>query len=78
MSGADEFDLNSFSFDISGKQLVIGFREVGGDRSLTFTYSGADFEAAFGFFVDAALEDKIITRLQTDGKLGAGSISGTP
>lgn len=73
--GADEFTLNSFSFDQAGKQLIIGFREVGGDRAMTFTYSSDDFDAAFSFFVSAALENKIITRLQTEGKLGPGAIS---
>ena len=43
-TGASEFELNSFSFDHAGKQMVIGFREVGGDRSMTFTYLGADFD----------------------------------
>jgi len=73
--GASEFSLNSFSFDRVGKQLIVGFREVGGDRSMTFTYSSDDFDAAFGFFVTPALEQKIITRLQTEGKLGPGAIS---
>lgn len=72
--GASEFSLNSLSFDIEGKQLIIGFREVGGDRALTFTYSGDDFDTSFSFFVNPALENKIITRLQTDGKLGPGTI----
>ncbi len=73
--GASEFTLNSFQFDRVGKQLTVGFREVGGDRSMTFTYSSDDFDAAFGFFVTPALENKIITRLQTEGKLGSGAIS---
>ncbi len=73
-AGASKFTLNSFSFDQAGKQLVIGFREVNGDRSMTFTYSGDDFDAAFGFFVNAALENKIIQKLQADGKLGSGTV----
>jgi hypothetical protein len=77
-AGASEFSLSSFSFDQAGKQLVIGFREVGGDRSLTFTYSGDDFDSAFRSFVDTALENRIIQRLQTDGKLGSGTVTGVP
>ena len=76
--GATEFTLNSFQFDIVGKQMTVGFREVGGDRSMTFSYSGADFDAAFGFFVNVSLENKIITRLQTEGKLGSGTVTAAP
>jgi hypothetical protein len=74
-AGASEFTLNSFSFDQAGKRITIGFLEVNGDRSLTFSYSGDDFDVAFGLFVNASLENKIITQLQTDGKLGPGVIS---
>lgn len=70
-AGASEFVLNSFHFDQAGKQLVIGFREVNGDRSMTFTYNGPDFDTAYGFIVGTAVENKILLKLQNDGKLGS-------
>jgi len=76
--GVTEFTLNSFHFDQAGKTMTIGFREVNGDRGMTFTYSGSDFDTAFSNFVTPALQNKIIQQLQTDGKLGPGSVTGAP
>ncbi len=76
--GATEFDLNSFSFDKAGQHMVIGFIEVGGDKTMTFEFHGSDMDTRLSQFVNVALERKIIQELQASGDLGPGQVRTGP
>lgn len=74
-TGITDFTLNSFSYDVQAQKMVIGFLPVGSGEPVVLTYYGDDFDIAYSFLINPSLENKIITRLQVDGKLGPGLIS---
>jgi hypothetical protein len=89
--GAAEFRVSSLYLNVSGSEIRAVLTEVNagtttfkdGGKVLLCTYGGAAADSLLVTlnkmnFSTTSLQKRIMQQCQTDGKLGAGTISGTP